>query len=668
MRWKRHLPILTVLTVVFWYGATRNYLLFHSVVEFANITIYLFAAFLGVFASKMTPDPFLYGISVVYFALALVTALHTLAFEGMGVFPGWTANHGLGIPLTLLFSAHPRFVRAFTAGAVLTTFGGILLVATGYFPDCFLPGEGLTFFKVTGEYIVALLLAGSILYSLKFRRDEAKLYGYSFELSLACFIASGMAFTLYTDVYGFFNMLGHILHGYGAYILLLGFVVKSAQTLMDRHFHDLNEQIRRMNRELEDRVAQRTLELETANALLAEDIARRKEAEDRLRRAKEEAEEANRAKSVFLATMSHEVRTPLNGILGMAAHLKDESLKPEEREEYLSILVHSGESLLDILNNILDIARLESGKEHIERSPFRPAALAGEVIELFRHRAAEKGVALTFSVDRSLPDVLLGYPMRLKQVLFNLVGNGLKFTESGEVSLWLGCARRSGDEVLLAIAVRDTGIGITPEGVERLFKPFSQADDSISRRYGGAGLGLAISKRLVEFMGGALSVSSKVDEGSVFSFTIPAAAGKEEASSDPSSGGAGELPLHGLSVLIAEDNAINRKVLEKMLEKAGISFDSAKDGIEAAKKGSDGGFDAILMDIEMPGMDGYEAARIIRRRERESGRHVPIIALSAHVSEEHRQKALEAGMDSFVTKPVRKADLLQTLAEAAGRG
>lgn len=316
MHWKRHLPVLAVLTALLWYGATRNYLLFHAVVEFANITIYLFAAFLGVFASRMTPDPFLHGVSVVYFAMSLVTVVHTLAFEGMGVFPGWTANHptqlwmlmrfihGLGIPLTLLFSNRPGFVRVFTAGAVLSVFGGILLIAAGLFPDCFIPGEGLTFFKVAGEYAVALMLVLSILYSLVFRREEARRYGYSFEISLACFIASGMVFTLYTDVYGFFNMLGHMLHGYGAYVLLFGFVVDSAQTLMDRHFHDLNEQIRAMNRELEDRVAQRTRELEEANARLAADIARRKAVEEHLRKAKEEAEEGNRAKSAFLATMS----------------------------------------------------------------------------------------------------------------------------------------------------------------------------------------------------------------------------------------------------------------------------------------------------------------------------------------------------------------------------
>ena len=680
MRWRRHLPILAVLTVLLWYGATRNYLLFHSLVEFADITIYLFAAFLGVFASRMTPDPFLHGISVVYFSMALVTAVHTLAFEGMGVFPGWTANHptqfwmlmrfihGIGIPLTILLSSRPKFIRVFTAAAVVSVFGGILLIATGYFPDCFIPGEGLTPFKVGGEYAVALLLVASMLYSLAFRREEARRYGYAFEISLACFVASGMVFTLYTDVYGFFNMLGHILHGYGAYVLLFGFVVKSAQTLMDRHFHDLNEQIRAMNRELEDRVAQRTRELEEANSRLAADIARRKEVEEHLRKAKEDAEEANRAKSAFLATMSHEVRTPLNGILGMAAQLKDEGLKPEEREEYLSILVHSGESLLDILNNILDIARLESGRERTDRSAFRPAALVQEIVGLFAHRAAEKGIALTSSVDPNLPDVLLGYPMRLKQVLFNLIGNGIKFTDRGEVTLSLGCARRSGDDVLLAVAVKDTGIGISPKGIERIFTPFTQADDSISRRYGGTGLGLAISKRLVEFMGGRIDVASKVDEGSVFSFTLPLIATEEDSPAEAASGDTEALPLRGLSVLVAEDNSINRKVLEKILEKAGILSDSAENGAEAVKKGAGGGYDVILMDIEMPEMDGYEASRFIRRREKETGRRVPIIALSAHVSDEHRLKALEAGMDSFISKPVRKTDLLRALAEATRRG
>ncbi len=352
----------------------------------------------------------------------------------------------------------------------------------------------------------------------------------------------------------------------------------------------------------------------------------------------------------------------------MAAQLKDEGLKPEEREEYLSILVHSGESLLDILNNILDIARLESGSAREERSSFRPAVLAQEVVALFSQRAAEKGIALTSIVDPNLPEILLGYPIRLKQVLFNLVGNGIKFTDSGEVTLSLGCARRSGNEALLAVAVKDTGIGISPKGIERIFTPFSQADDSISRRYGGTGLGLAISKRLVEFMGGRIAVASKVDEGSAFSFTLPVTIGAKDVPAEATSSDAGETPLRGLSVLVAEDNVFNRKVLEKILEKAGISFDSAENGVEAAKKGTEGAFDAVLMDIEMPEMDGYEASRSIRRREKKTGRRVPIIALSAHVSDEHRQMAFEAGMDAFAGKPVRKTDLLRTLAEATRRG
>jgi CheY-like chemotaxis protein len=253
-------------------------------------------------------------------------------------------------------------------------------------------------------------------------------------------------------------------------------------------------------------------------------------------------------------------------------------------------------------------------------------------------------------------------------VLFNLPGNGIKFTDSGEVTLSFGCARRSGDETLLAVAVKDTGIGISPKGIERIFTPFSQADDSISRRYGGTGLGLAISKRLVEFMGGRIAVASKLGEGSVFSFTLPVTVGAENVAAETNSLNAGETPLRGLSVLVAEDNVFNRKVLEKILEKSGISFDSAENGVEAVKKGTEGAFDAILMDIEMPEMDGYEASRAIRRSEKETGRRVPIIALSAHVSEEHRQMAFEAGMDAFASKPVRKTDLLRALAEATGRG
>lgn len=227
MRYGRDLSFFAALTALLWYGATKNYLFFHSAVELGNIAIYLFVGFLGVFASRMTPDPFLQGLSAIYFSMSFVTALHTLAYHGTGVFPGWTANEptqfwmlmrfiqGAGIPLVLLFSTRPRFTRLFPAGMAAFTLGGVFLVFAGLFPDCFTPGAGPTPFKVGGEYAVALLLVVSIVYSLHARRHVELDRSHSFELSLACFALAGMSFTLYTDVYGFFNMLGHVLHGTG---------------------------------------------------------------------------------------------------------------------------------------------------------------------------------------------------------------------------------------------------------------------------------------------------------------------------------------------------------------------------------------------------------------------------------------------------------------------
>ncbi len=633
LRYIRYLLVFAVLTAFLWYGATKNYLLFHSVVEFGNITIYLFVGFLGVFASHMTPDPFLYGLSAIYFSMSLVTAFHTLGYYGMGVFHGWTANEptqfwilmrfiqGAGIPLVLLFSSRPRFIRIFSAVMGIVTLGGIALVFVGLFPDCFLPGTGLTPFKIGGEYVVALLLVLSIAYSLRVRREEEVDRSRSFEVSLGCFVLAGMSFTLYTDVYGFFNMLGHVLHGMGAWILLTGFVTKSVTALLDRHFYDL-------------------------------------------RRAKEMAEELSRAKSAFLATMSHEVRTPLNGILSAAALLRDQALDPEERDELLSILVNSGESLMEILNNILDLARLESFSEQPKPTPFQPEMLAREVLELFRGRAMEKGVSLVPFVDSDLPDALLGHPLYLKQVLFNLVGNAVKFTDSGEVRLFLSQMQEHDGGISLFVAVEDTGMGIDSDEVASVFDPFHQAEKAVSARRGGTGLGLAISKRLVESMGGTLSLSSKVGIGSVFSFTIPVVE-YEGKLAEPARPGRVAVRLDGLSVLVVEDNEVNREMLRRILERTGASCDYAKNGLEALKKSAAEAYDVIIMDVDMPEMDGCEAARAIRAREGEGGK-VPILALSAHVMEEYRQRALEAGMDRFITKPARTEDLLAAVAEAVG--
>jgi len=638
-----HLAILLFLSVALCLGAQNNYLLFHSIVEFSSIVVFLFIGFLGFFASRMTPEPFLIALSCIYLCTAFLSTVHTLSYHGMGILPWWTANHstqlwvlmryvhGSGLLAAALFSSLQWFRQRFCITCIFVSLAGTVAIAFGFFPDCFIPGRGLTVFKIFSEYAAMAMISAAILVTLRNRCEDAKENGYALQWALACSVASGFAFTIYDDVYGVWNMVGHILYGYSAYILLTGVLFGSSRKLMDLHYAELNEKIREMNRNLEHRVKERTAELE----------------------------EANRAKSVFLATISHEVRTPLNGILGMAEYLKDDSVPPDERREYLEVISHSGESLLEILNNVIDLSRIESGTQELDMAPFRPVETAAEVESRFRERAEEKGIELETFVDPAVPPVLIGDGGRIRQVLVNLVGNGVKFTEKGKVSFALEYAGREEEHVYLKIRVRDTGIGIPEDARSKLFTPFSQSDGSIRRRHGGTGLGVALSSRIVALMGGELTFSTEEGKGTEFSFTLLLQEGGVGLKNDASSPEPSAMPQE-LSVLIVEDNPVNRMILENQLQREGWTVKSAESAMDAASAVSAEKFDLVFMDLEMPGMDGYQATVEIRRIEREAGRSpVPVVALTAHEGEEFRKKAEEAGMAYFITKPVGRRKLLR---------
>ncbi len=640
-----HLAILSFLTVTLSLGAQKNYLLFHSIVEFSSIVVFLFVGFLGYFASRMTPEPFLIALSCIYSCTAFLSTAHTLSYQGMGILPWWTANHstqlwvfmrcvhGAGMLAASLYSSRQWFRKRFCITCIFVSLAGTAAIAFGFFPDCFIPGTGLTVFKLFSEYAAMAMISAAILVTLRNRSEEAKGNGYALQWALACSVAGGFAFTFYNDVYGVWNMVGHILYGYSAYILLTGVLFGSSRKLMDLHYAALNEKIREMNRNLEHRVKERTAELE----------------------------EANRAKGVFLATISHEVRTPLNGILGMAEYLKDDSISPGERREYLDVISRSGESLLEILNNVIDLSRIESGTQELDNAPFRPGEIASEVESRFRERAAEKGIELEVFVDPAVPPMLIGDGGRIRQVLMNLVGNGVKFTEKGKVSFSLEYAGREEEHVYLRVQVRDTGIGIPEEARARLFTPFSQSDGSIRRRHGGTGLGLALSGRIIALMGGELTFSTGEGKGTVFSFTLLLQEGGVGLKNDASFSEPAAMP-QGLSVLIVEDNPVNRMILENQLQREGWTVKSAGNAMDAASAVSVEQFDLVFMDLEMPGMDGYQATGEIRRIEREAGRsHVPVVALTAHEGEEFRKKADEAGMAYFLTKPVGRRKLLRCM-------
>lgn len=405
--------------------------------------------------------------------------------------------------------------------------------------------------------------------------------------------------------------------------------------------------IQENHEQLESRIRKRTEELESAmdNALAA-----------------------NKAKTEFLANMSHELRTPMNGFLGMIELVLDSPLQQEQREQLITAQ-RSAQALLAILNDILDLSKIESGRMQLEFVPFSVRTHLRDCVRPHQVRAQQNSVDLRLRVEDAVPDMLVGDPLRLKQILNNLLSNAVKFTTNGHIDVRIGC--ESGTvpgPIMLGISVRDTGAGIPSDKLPQIFEKFTQADGSISRRFGGSGLGLAITKHLVELFQGTLSVVSQVGRGSEFLVRLPMGvaasgtwappAGESKSTESPAAANA--------YVLVVEDNIVNQKVIKGLLQRKGYRMETAPDGSQALNLMEHHNFDAILMDVQMPVMDGLEATRRIRANER--WRELPIIAMTAHAMSGDRERCLAAGMDAYLSKPVNSVELFSILESCLSAG
>lgn len=617
---------------ILYYISTKNYLLFHTLAEFFSITVGFGIFVIAYNTEKYTPNRYLLFIGINYLFVSFVDLLHTLAYKGMNVFQGYDeANLGTQLwlvaryleAITLILA--PYFLRVKTLKVELLMFFNFVFVSGllstifyfNVFPLAFDIQTGLTDFKIYSEYTIIFMLLIALLGLYKHRNyfnDKTFLF---LCISIFATIVSEFCFTRYIHPYAIENFIGHITKIISFYFMYLAIIQANLQNPIDNLFKELKA-------------------------------------------SKEKAELASRAKSEFLANMSHEIRTPMNSIIGMTELTLQKPLDTEIKEN-LQIIKQSSNTLLEIINDILDLSKIESGKMELDEKPFRLNSLMQEVRLIFEMPAKEKGLSFSINVDKNIPDNLSGDRLRIKQILINLIGNAIKFTKEGFVKVDVSLVNKVDDTVLLNFMVVDSGIGIANEKQKHIFEPFVQADGSITRKYGGTGLGLTICKKLVDLMGGKISLKSKINEGSTFIFSLNLKI-SNIAKTDEQQDSYRHIDDMPLKVLVVEDNDFNQIVITKILKRRGhdvLIANNQEETLEILKKQE---VDIILMDIMLPDTDGIQLTKLIRSKENGVlNPQVPIIATTANVTKESIKKYFDSGMDAFIAKPISSENLYSSI-------
>jgi len=626
-------------------------------------TVFMVGIFCGILGFLIVYNLLAWSIlkqsAYLYYILLLVCiGLHQLAWDDL-------------LPHISVFSHPEAIVHRFTSILTLVYIFNLLFVGSFMdgrrkYPICYRIFDILLIGSVAlailslvnfylGNYlsfIFAQIVAWSLALTIGFMWYKGETHGRYLFLAHAQFpvvAALAICFTMgilpYNPILAQVIKVGYLLQG-----IFFSLALADKFAVMQRNFQHI----------LETTVAERSAELVTANRDLQSEIRERERTEEQLRQAKEAAEAGARAKTEFLANMSHEVRTPLNAILGMIDLLLDSDLTSRQRSR-AQIVKSAADTLLVLVNDVLDFSKIEAGKLDLEEIDFDIKAVMWSIESLLADRAASKNLLLKTSVSDSVPQFLKGDPGRLRQVLLNLGNNSVKFTEEGEISITADSAEQVDDDVEVHFSVSDTGIGIPQEKLAAIFDRFSQVDSSTTRKYGGTGLGLTISAQLSKAMGGELWVESEPGKGSTFHFTVHLRLGGPVETPDVPTGQAAKLNtnLVGMKILLAEDNAFNQAVAVELLRKQGCEVVVASNGKEAVEAFDSDKFDVILMDLQMPEVDGFEATQIIRAKE--SSTRIPIIAQTAHAYIEDRERCLNVGMDDYVSKPINATMLVKVL-------